>query len=147
MKTKNLAYLFQCACFYCRKSFKRDITSWEVGPKCPDCGSTTHVMGRYFRPPSVRATKQWRKVEMLYQAGIRFSGTQSGELGQFPDTLLEARAFLQRNQATLMARQFRAEHACSKARQDEKRRTEERRRLAQKRKNAQARRLRLAKLK
>ncbi len=84
---------------------------------------------------------------MLYQAGIRFSGTQSGELGQFPDTLQEARAFLQRNQETLTARQFRAEHARSKAHQDEERQIEERRRLAQRRKNQQARRLRLAKLK
>lgn len=103
-------------------------------------------MGRYFRAPSLRAIKQWRKVEMLYQAGIRFSGTQSYELGQFPDTLLEARAFLQRNQGTLTARQFRAERARSKAHQDEERRTAERGRLAQRRKNQQARRLRLAKL-
>ena len=147
MKTKKYSYLYQCACFQCRKCFKRSIETWEAGPKCPDCGSATHVMGRHFRAPSVRATKQWRKVEMLYQAGIHFSGTQSGELGQFPDTLLEAREFLQRNQATLTARQFREEHARSKAHQDEQRQTEERRRLAQKRKNAQARRLRLAKLK
>jgi hypothetical protein len=140
-------YLIQCACFHCRKSFKRDKPDWESGPKCPDCGRVTNVMGRYFRAPSARATKQWRKVEMLYQAGIRFSGTQSGELGQFPDTLLEARKFLKRNQATLTARQFREEHARSKTHQDEERRTEERRRLAQKRMNAQARRLRLAKLK
>jgi hypothetical protein len=143
-KAKMPDYLIQCACFHCRKSFKRDKPDWESGPKCPDCGRATNVMGRYFRPPSIRATKQWRKVEMLYQAGIRFSGTQSGALGQFPDTLLEARTFLQRNRATLTARQFYYERSRSKAVQDEERRTEERRRLAVRRHNAQQRRLRQA---
>ena len=140
-------YLIQCACFQCRKSFKRGITSWESGPKCPDCGSPTNIMGRYFRAPSVRATKQWRKVEMLYQAGIRFAGTQCGDLGRFPDTLLEARAFLERNKAALTARQFYYERSRSKTVQDEERRTEERRRLAVRRKNQHQRRLRQAKLK
>ncbi len=87
-------YLIQCACFNCRKSFKRNIAGRESAPKCPECGRSTNIMGRYFRPPSIRATKQWRKVEMLYQAGVRFSGTQSGELGQFPDTLLVAKEAL-----------------------------------------------------
>jgi hypothetical protein len=146
MKTKKLEYLLQCACFHCRKSFKRH-TSSTSRPKCPDCGRASNVMGRYFRAPSTRATNQWRKVEMLYLAGIRFSGNQAWELGQFPDTLLEARAFLARNRATLTARQFRAEHARSKAHQDEARRQEDQRRLAQRRKNQQARRLRLARLK
>ena len=115
-------YLIQCACFHCRKSFKRGITDWESGPKCPDCGCATHVMGRYFRAPSSRATKQWRKVEMLYQAGVRFAGNQSGDLGRFPDTLLEARVFIQRNQAKLTARLLRAERFRSEATQDKQRR-------------------------
>ena len=123
-------YLIQCACFHCRKSFKRRVTDWEFGPKCPDCGSATHVMGRYFRAPSVRATKQWRKVEMLYQAGVRFSGSQSWELGRFPDTLLEARAFIRRNQSTLAANQVRSAHVRAQAireERDEQRRAERRR--------------------
>ena len=62
---------------------------------------------------------------MLYRAGIRFSGTQCGELGQFPNTLLEARAFLERNRAALTATQFGYKHLRSKAFQDEQLRVEE----------------------
>jgi hypothetical protein len=95
-------------------------------------------MGRYFRAPGVRATKQWRKVEMLYQAGVRFSGKQSADLGRFPDTLLEARAFVQRNRATLIARRRRVELCRAEALRNAVRRAEKRRFYAMRRKAQRA---------
>lgn len=60
-------------------------------------------MGRYFRAPSARSLDQWRKVEMLFNAGVRFSGTQSCRLGRFPDTMREAKEFIARNAIQLAA--------------------------------------------
>ncbi|MFC7339445.1 hypothetical protein ACFQY0_19790 [Haloferula chungangensis] len=60
-------------------------------------------MGRNFKAPPIADLEQWKKVEVLYEGGIRFAGTQSPELGKFPDTLDEAEEFLTRNKDFLEA--------------------------------------------
>lgn len=103
-KVPGPAFLTQCACFDCRKSFKKDVSDPRYTPKCPECGEPLRPMGRYFRAPRKGDAAQWRKVELLYRAGVYFGGTQSPELGKFPETLLEARAFIARNKAVLSER-------------------------------------------
>lgn len=114
-KTTGPEYLTQCACFHCRKSFKRDVSDFLFIPKCPDCGALTHVMGRYFRAPSSRSLDQWRKVEMLFNAGVRFSGTQSCALGRFPNTVREAKEFIARNALQLATNAQRSSRYISEA--------------------------------
>lgn len=108
-------YLTQCACFVCRKSFKRDVSDLRHIPKCPECGAATNVMGRYFRAPSSRSIDQWRKVEMLFNAGVRFSGTQAFALGRFPDTIREAKEFIARNAIQLVTDGQRRSYYISRA--------------------------------
>lgn len=72
------------ACFDCRKAFKqRGSSNWDadvpVRPyPCPNCKRPMARLGRYFKPPSQRAIRQWLKVELLYHYGERF---ESGNLG------------------------------------------------------------------
>ncbi|MES2923857.1 MAG: hypothetical protein V4819_20045 [Verrucomicrobiota bacterium] len=118
-------YLVQYACFVCRKSFKRAVQ--QQSATCPNCGAIAYMMGRNFKAPNVSDDQQWKKVEILYQGGVRFWGTQSYEKGKFPDTIDEAKAFLERNKATIQAqwdryRSFLAEDAKRDERFAEKRR-------------------------
>jgi hypothetical protein len=72
------------ACFDCRKAFKqRGSSNWdpEVPPRpfpCPECERPMVRLGRYFKAPPRRATRQWLKVELLHHYGERF---ESGYLG------------------------------------------------------------------
>ena len=92
------AFLTQCACFECRKVFKKDLADPRYQPKCPQCGRQMHDMGRFFRAPRHADKKQWLKVEMLHRAGIHF---KSHEFGPLPTTLLEARRFIIANEEAL----------------------------------------------
>lgn len=100
-KIAGPAYLTQCACFTCRKSFKKNLADPRYAPGCPECGRPLVPMGRYFRAPRKADSTQWKKVEMLSRAGVYFGGSQSWELGAFPDTPREARAFLAKNRHLL----------------------------------------------
>lgn len=82
-------------CFQCRKSFKR--ISREEMIVCPHCAGNAVEMGRNFRAPKQRDLVQWEKVRILYDGGIRFSGTQSYRLGRFPETCHEAIEFVRKN--------------------------------------------------
>ena len=103
-KSPGPEYLTQCVCFECRKSFKKNLEDPRFVPTCPDCGQVLEDMGRYFRAPRKADGKQWRKIEMLFRAGVYFGGTQSPELGRFPDTIREAREFIARNAEVLQVR-------------------------------------------
>jgi hypothetical protein len=84
------------ACFNCRKAFKQPGSSnWdpEVPARpypCPECKRPMVRLGRYFKAPPQRATRQWIKVELLHRYGERF---ESGHLGlgvkcrTLPDTI------------------------------------------------------------
>ncbi len=100
--TKRLKYLMQCACFECRKSFKRDnISYWsekepQIEPLCPECGGEMWWMGRTFKAPKQDDVKQWRKVETLRRNGIDFHSYGSHGLGKFPRLMNEVAPFLER---------------------------------------------------
>lgn len=114
MNSKRYRYQIQFACFECRKSFKRPYTVAEQERaawlshrisgrqpsrpfampvyQCPDCGHPATLMGRAFRAPRQNEVEQWRKVELLVQAGFIF---RSSVVGRYPDTVTEARAFVE----------------------------------------------------
>ena len=87
------------ACFDCRKAFKQQGSSnWNLKvPQrpfpCPDCKRPMVRLGRYFKAPPQRATRQWLKVELLHRYGERFESGYSG-LGSKCRTLPDAVAYL-----------------------------------------------------
>lgn len=93
------------ACFNCRKSFKwpRDArqapTEATVGEvKCPQCAGPMADMGKDFKAPKLRDTRQWRKVEMLFLHGYTYHSCGGGGPGYRPRTLREVPGFLDSNQ-------------------------------------------------
>ncbi|WP_337658477.1 hypothetical protein [Sphingorhabdus sp. Alg231-15] len=58
------------ACFKCRVSFKVELR--EGMAPCPNCRAPLASMGRSFKAPKKSNTLQWKKVEKLWLAGIRF---------------------------------------------------------------------------
>jgi hypothetical protein len=72
------------ACFSCRKSFKqRGSSNWDTHvPRrpfpCPECKQPMVRLGRYFKAPPQRATRQWIKVELLHHFGEQFHAGNSG---------------------------------------------------------------------
>ncbi len=84
-------------CFECRKSFKqRGSSNWdsEIPARpypCPDCKQLMNRMGKYFKAPPKRNSRQWMKVELLYSYGERFGCSGRYGLGRacrtLPDTV------------------------------------------------------------
>jgi len=60
------------ACFICRKSFKYE------NKRCPHCGSEIYVLGTHFKPPKRDKVEEWKVIETLYRAGIRFEADNQG---------------------------------------------------------------------
>ncbi|QJB69964.1 hypothetical protein [Parasphingorhabdus halotolerans] len=58
------------ACFHCRVSFKVELRD-GLAP-CPNCRAPLAPMGRSFKAPKKSNVLQWKKVEKLWMAGIRF---------------------------------------------------------------------------
>lgn len=58
------------ACFHCRRGFKHIYSAAPI--ICPGCNGEARHMGPAFKVPSHRLTNQWRKVELLAEAGIVF---------------------------------------------------------------------------
>lgn len=100
VKSTGPKYLTQCACFACRKAFKKDLADPRYHPKCPECGTPMHDMGRYFRAPRHGDTRQWRKVELLFRAGVYF---RDHDFGPLPKTVSEATRFIAANRTALAA--------------------------------------------
>ncbi len=67
---RSADYLVAHACFKCCISFK--IEPRDGPAPCPNCGSDLAYMGRSFKAPKKSNKMQWRKVEKLWLAGIRF---------------------------------------------------------------------------
>jgi hypothetical protein len=91
-------YRLAHACFVCRRSFKLavDLSQAEQERRCPGCRGVLRWMGRSFRAPRRTDFDQWRKVEILWEAGYRFTSYR-GPAGPLPETLKEAEAFVRRN--------------------------------------------------
>jgi predicted nucleic acid-binding Zn-ribbon protein len=103
----------QHACFACRKVFKKPGYPEQLFP-CPECGAPMHMMGKAFRAPKQSNTNQWKKAQLLIEAGFLF---QSGS-GARPKTLNDAAKFIQ---AHRLARQSKGERLLRQFRQTQDR--------------------------
>jgi hypothetical protein len=87
------------ACFDCRKAFKQPGSSnWNQAiPQrpfdCPNCKRPMTSLGKYFKAPPQRATRQWLKVELLYRFGVEFCSSNTG-IGRTCDTLASTVQYL-----------------------------------------------------
>ncbi|WP_222841965.1 hypothetical protein [Cystobacter ferrugineus] len=89
------------ACFSCRKSFKWPRDAHRPPPSgtpdevtCPQCGGPMACMGKDFQAPKQDDTRQWRKVEVLFQHGYAYHACGCDGPGYRPRTLSEVPAFL-----------------------------------------------------
>lgn len=87
------------ACFACRKSFKwpheRNVDpSTLPAPLCPQCRGPVEAMGLDFKAPLVDDEKQWLKVRILADHGIRYASCGCGGPGPRPEHLRDVEAFL-----------------------------------------------------
>lgn len=90
-------YLQHWACFHCRKTFKSGTAAAHLERLCPQCRAPMTNMGTDFKAPAQTEVGQWRKVQLLAQAGVRFSPRSPAQLpGERPATLAEVPAFLKR---------------------------------------------------
>lgn len=96
------------ACVAHRRTAKHPI---DATPRCQDCGELMIVLGRDFHAPRRDNRRQWRKIEMLVQAGVRafdprwreggslFDSCGCGGPGWRPVTLSDAKSHLHRRRA------------------------------------------------
>lgn len=106
MQFNNTPYHMAFACFECRKSFKRTVDLTKGCPHklvCPHCGGTAVNLGRHFKPPKARDTKQWQKVAFLFEHGFHFQKIPVYDPDNpkviidsvpYPETLEQAKAFV-----------------------------------------------------
>jgi hypothetical protein len=65
---------------------------------CPECSGPLADMGRNFSAPKRTDIEQWKKVELLWLAGFRFSGSGRAEgVPPLPERLSEVEQFLRDN--------------------------------------------------
>ncbi len=74
---------------------KQPETGSEV--KCPQSGQLMKAMGHDFKPPKQNDLKQWKKVEILFEHGLKFCSGGCAGLGYRPTTLQEVDSFLAEN--------------------------------------------------
>jgi len=99
---QRYSYIYRIAhaCFDCRKSFKIEVEylTYKGGHNCPQCGNELQYLGRSFKAPKQKDTKQWEKVRRLIKAGFVFFSYRSfPEAEPLPETLQEVDAFIERN--------------------------------------------------
>ncbi len=82
-------YKYSYVCFDCRVAFKRHSPG-----NCPNCGRELARMGLDFKAPSRNSRNQWRKVRLLYEAGITFDSCGCSGPGYRSKTLSEARSHI-----------------------------------------------------
>lgn len=93
-------YFVSYACFTCRRSFKRPGERPTPPERtCPHCGGPAHNLGRHFKAPAADDRAQWAKVRFLVEHGFPFQHVYDPAHGRrpvpYPETLKEARAFVQ----------------------------------------------------
>lgn len=87
-------YKTHYACLPCRFTAKHPWVSKDAGPRCPHCRARMVALGRDFHAPRRADRNQWRKVSMLFAAGIRFDSCGCTGPGYRPRTLADAKADL-----------------------------------------------------
>ena len=90
-------WLQHYACFHCRKAFKQSFDNQHTERLCPQCRQPMTNMGTDFKAPAQKEANQWRKIQLLAQAGVKFFPQWPDELpGERPGTLAEVPDFLRR---------------------------------------------------
>jgi hypothetical protein len=78
-------------CVRCRKCFKQKMGREALA--CPQCGAFMTNAGKKLKVPSQNDLKQWKKIELLLQAGYRFpsshGNTRPKRLREVPEFLAE----------------------------------------------------------
>lgn len=74
------------ACIACRYTTKARIE----GP-CPQCRKVMVDLGRDFKAPRRDDTRQWQKIAVLFERGIRFDSCGCSGPGPRPRTASDAR--------------------------------------------------------
>jgi len=64
-------------------------------PLCPTCRQVMIDMGRDFAAPRKESDNQWRKLELLVAAGVRFDSCGCSGPGPRPHTLAQAKQSVQ----------------------------------------------------
>jgi len=95
----NGPYRDHYACFACRKSFKwphdrNADPSTLPAPVCPQCRGPVEAMGLDFKAPPIDDLKQWQKVRILADHGIRYTSCGCAGPGPRPEHLRDVEAFL-----------------------------------------------------
>jgi hypothetical protein len=93
------------ACFDCRKSFKQ-LSRWQLPEDrrpakgaarevpCPQCGKLMADMGHDFKAPTQGNVAQWKKVQLLFEAGFTFHSCGCCGPGYRPAELKEVEDFI-----------------------------------------------------
>lgn len=83
------------ACFGCRKMFRNHRGEAPVrGLKCPECKLPMRNMGLDFKAPRASDVAQWKKVEILFRAGFKYSSCGCSGPGERPKYLRDVPEFL-----------------------------------------------------
>lgn len=85
------------ACFACRVAFKASDRNDTSERRCPRCARPADRMGLDFEPPRRDDVDQWRKVERLANAGLRFASCGCGGPDVSVGSPEEADAWLEAN--------------------------------------------------
>lgn len=99
-------YKEKWGCFSCRKSFKQTsryrrlhfLPVAEDGERlvrCPQCGERMKDMGLDFKAPRQTDREQWKKVELLFANGYKFSSCGCNGPGPRPARPKEVAAFVE----------------------------------------------------
>ena len=88
-------------CFTCRKMFRQHKGYPEDRTHlCPQCRQPMARLGREFWTPRKNNTEQWKKLEMLYHAGVTFDTCGCNGAGYRPKYLREIPDFIKGYPAT-----------------------------------------------
>ena len=100
VRAKGPAYRLTYVCFNCRTSFK--YIPIENFRYCDDCDEQLAEMGRSFRVPSKSQNRQWKKIEMLFNAGERF--WSYGRSEKIPNTIRETKNYVKKYRKNSISR-------------------------------------------
>jgi DNA-directed RNA polymerase subunit RPC12/RpoP len=82
---------YSFACFTCCKAFKKTSDGGDHVIVCPECSRPMVFTGSAFRAPKQDNVDQWKKAELLIEAGFMFTPGS----GPKPRTLKDVPAFLE----------------------------------------------------
>ena len=94
--SRTAEYFVSYACFSCRVSFKKAQAESKLHT-CPNCRNALAEMGRSFKAPRKTATKQWSKVQRLWEAGYRFPTNTTRSAARYPEHLSDVDEFIRAN--------------------------------------------------